>query len=318
MTSVLVSRLARLLAVLLAVTAASFCMVSLLPGDTVTAMLGANASEEDRAAVREELRLDDPLPVRYARWVGDAVTGDLGTSYRTRQPVTEAIGQRIGVTLELVLLSQLIALAVAVPMAIFGALRPGSWLDKLLSSTQLAMLATPGYLVAVGLMAVFAVQLGWFDTTGYVRLTENPLLNLKSLLLPAVALATEQVALYARVLRTDLVNTFDQDFIWFARAKGNSTRRIVLRHALRPSSIGIVTLTGISVGRMIGGTVLVETIFSLPGLGRYTIDAINNRDFVALQGAVVVLTVGFVVVNFIADVLHGVLDPRIRTSVRPA
>ncbi|CAB4537388.1 MAG: ABC transporter permease [Actinomycetes bacterium] len=318
MTSVLVSRLARLLAVLLAVTAASFCMVSLLPGDTVTAMLGANASEEDRAAVREELRLDDPLPVRYARWVGDAVTGDLGTSYRTRQPVTEAIGQRIGVTLQLVVLSQLIALAVAVPMAIFGALRPGSLLDKLLSSTQLALLATPGYLVAVGLMAVFAVQLGWFDTTGYVRFTENPLLNLKSLLLPALALAAEQIALYARVLRTDLVNTFDQDFIWFARAKGNSTRRIVLRHALRPSSIGIVTLTGISVGRMIGGTVLVETIFSLPGLGRYTIDAINNRDFMALQGAVVVLTVGFVLVNFVADLLHGVLDPRIRTAVRPA
>jgi peptide/nickel transport system permease protein len=315
---VLVTRLARLLAVLLAVTAASFSMVSLLPGDTVTAMLGANASQEDRAAVREELRLDDPLPVRYARWVGDAVTGDLGTSYRTRQPVTEAIGQRIGVTLQLVLLSQIIALAVAVPMAIFGALRPGSWLDKLLSGTQLAMLATPGYLVAVGLMAVFAVQLGWFDTTGYTRFTENPLLNLKSLLLPALALATEQVALYARVLRTDLVNTFDQDFIWFARAKGNSTRRIVVRHALRPSSIGIVTLTGISVGRMIGGTVLVETIFSLPGLGRYTIDAINNRDFVALQGAVVVLTVGFVLVNFLADMLHGVLDPRIRASVRPA
>ena len=318
MTSVLVSRLARLLAVLLAVTAASFCVVSLLPGDAVTAMLGANAAEEDRAAVREELRLDDPLPVRYARWVGDAVTGDLGTSYRTRQPVTEAISQRIGVTLQLVVLSQLIALAVAVPMAIFGALRPGSLLDKLLSSTQLALLATPGYLVAVGLMAVFAVQLGWFDTTGYVRFTENPLLNLKSLLLPALALAAEQIALYARVLRTDLVNTFDQDFIWFARAKGNSTRRIVLRHALRPSSIGIVTLTGISVGRMIGGTVLVETIFSLPGLGRYTIDAINNRDFMALQGAVVVLTVGFVLVNFVADLLHGVLDPRIRTAVRPA
>lgn len=317
MTSVLVSRLARLLAVLLAVTAASFCMVSLLPGDTVTAMLGANASAEDRAAVRQELRLDDPLPVRYARWVGDAVTGDLGTSYRTRQPVAEAIGQRIGVTLELVLLSQLIALAVAVPMAIFGALRPGSIVDKVLSSAQLALLATPGYLVAVALMAVFAVQLGWFDTTGYVRLTDNPVLNVKSLLLPSIALAAEQIALYARVLRTDLVNTFDQDFIWFARAKGNTTRRIVLRHALRPSSIGIVTLTGISVGRMIGGTVLVETIFSLPGLGRYTIDAINNRDFMSLQGAVVVLTVGFVLVNFVADLLHGVLDPRIRASVRP-
>lgn len=309
------SRVVRLVAVLLAVTAASFTMVSLLPGDIVTSVLGQNATEEQRAAAREELRLDDPLPVRYVRWLGDAVTGDLGVSYRTKQPVAEALGERVWVTFELVLFSQCIALLLAVPMAIFGALKPGSWLDRVLSGVQLAMLATPAYLVALGLMAVFAVKLGWFDTTGYTPFTENPLANLKSLLLPSLALALEQVAVYARVLRTDLVNTFDQDFIWFARAKGNTTRDIVVKHALRPSSIGIVTLAGISVGRMIGGTVLVESIFALPGLGRFTIDAINNRDFMALQGAVVVLTVGFVLVNFAVDILHGVIDPRIRTAV---
>lgn len=315
--SAVLPRLVRLIAVLLAVTAASFSMVSLLPGDTVTAVLGARASDADKAAARAELHLDDPLPVRYGHWLVDAVQGDLGTSFRTKQPVAEALGQRLGVTLELVLLSQLIALSLAVPMAIFGALRPGSWLDRVLSGAQLAMLATPGYLVAVTLMAIFAVKLGWFATTGYVHLTDDPFGNVKSLLLPSIALGLEQVALYARVLRTDLVTTFDQDFIWFARAKGNSTRRIVINHALRPSSIGVVTLTGISLGRMIGGTVLVEAIFSLPGLGRFTIDAINNRDFVSLQGAVVVLTVGFVMVNFLADILHGVLDPRIRHTVRP-
>jgi peptide/nickel transport system permease protein len=311
----LATRLLRLIAVLLAVTFASFCMVSLLPGDIVTSVLGQNSTEAERAAARQDLHLDDPLPVRYARWVGGAVRGDLGISYRTKQPVAEALGQRIWVTLELVLLSQIIALAVAVPMAIFGALKPGSWLDKLLSGLQLAMLATPGYLVALALIAIFAVKLGWFETTGYVHFTDDPLGNLKSLLLPAIALALEQVALYSRVLRTDLVTTFDQDFIWFARAKGNSTKRIVVRHALRPSSIGVITLTGVSMGRMIGGTVLVETIFALPGLGRYTIDSINNRDFMALQGAVVVLTVGFVVVNFLVDILHGVIDPRIRVEV---
>jgi peptide/nickel transport system permease protein len=311
----LATRLLRLIAVLLAVTFASFCMVSLLPGDIVTSVLGQNSTEAERAAARQDLHLDDPLPVRYARWVGGAVRGDLGISYRTKQPVAEALGQRIWVTLELVLLSQIIALAVAVPMAIFGALKPGSWLDKILSGLQLAMLATPGYLVALALIAIFAVKLGWFETTGYVHFTDDPLGNLKSLLLPAIALALEQVALYSRVLRTDLVTTFDQDFIWFARAKGNSTKRIVVRHALRPSSIGVITLTGVSMGRMIGGTVLVETIFALPGLGRYTIDSINNRDFMALQGAVVVLTVGFVVVNFLVDILHGIIDPRIRVEV---
>lgn len=308
------TRFARLVAVLVAVTFASFCMVSLLPGDIVTSVLGTDATEEARAAAREDLHLDDPLPVRYVRWAGNALQGDLGISYRTQQPVSEAIGERIWVTLELVLLSQIIALSLAIPMAIFGALRPGSWLDRMLSGVQLAMLATPGYLVAIGLMAIFAVKLGWFDTTGYVHFTDDPLGNLKSLLLPSVALALEQVAIYARVLRTDLVNTFDQDFIWYARAKGNSTKRIVLRHALRPSSIGIVTLSGVSIGRLIGGTVLVEFIFALPGLGRFTIDAINNRDFMALQGAVVVLTVGFVLVNFAVDILHGIIDPRTRAE----
>jgi len=306
--------LLRLVAVLLAVTVASFSMISLLPGDLATNLLGTTASAADREALRDDLHLNDPLPIRYMHWLGGALQGDLGISYRTQQPVAEALGQRLGVTLELVVLSQLIALMLAVPMAIFGALRPGSWLDRVLGGVQLAMLATPGYLVAVVLMAVFAVKLGWFDTTGYTHFTDDPLGNLKTLLLPSIALALEQVAMYARVFRADLITTFDQDYIWYARAKGNSTSRIVLHHALRPASLGVVTLTGVSVGRMIGGTVLVETIFALPGLGRYTIDAINNRDFMALQGAVVVLTVGFVLVNFLVDILHVVIDPRIRAG----
>jgi peptide/nickel transport system permease protein len=277
-------------------------------------VLGANASQADREQARHDLHLDQPLPVRYGRWLGAAVTGSLGISYRTRQPVAEALRQRIAVTLELVLLSQLIALAIAVPMAILAAMRPGSWIDRLFSSIQLAMLATPGFLVALTLFTIFSVKLGWFSATGYVKFTEDPLGNLKALLLPSIALALEQVAMYARVLRTDLITTLDEDFIWTARAKGLTNKQIIRYHALRPSSLGIVTLAGITLGRMIGGTVLVEYIFALPGLGRFTIDAINNRDFIALQGAVVVLTVGFVVVNMVVDLLHRVLDPRIRAA----
>ena len=304
----------RLVAVLIAVTAASFAMINLLPGDTVTTVLGQNSTEDQRDAARQELGLNDPLPLRYVRWVGNALTGDLGNSYRTKQPIAEALGERIGVTVELVFLSQLLALSLALPMGILGALRSGSWIDRILSGTQLAMLATPAYLVAVALMAIFAVRLGWFATTGYTPFTENPLMNLKSLVLPSVALGLEQVAIYARVLRTDLLATFDQDFIWLARAKGNSTAKIVRRHALRPSSIGLVTIAGVSLGRMIGGTILIESVFALPGLGRFTITAIDNRDFMALQGAVVVLTVAFVVVNFLVDLLHGAIDPRIRAE----
>ncbi len=307
------ARLLRLVAVLLAVTFAAYMFVDLLPGDTVDAVLGANASAEDRAAAREDLRLDDPVVVRYASWLADAVRGDLGTSYRTRELVTDAIGDRLPVTIELVVLSQLIAFALAIPMAILGAMKPGTILDKVLSASQLAMLAIPGFLLALGLMAAFAVNLGWFPTTGWVPLRDGVTDNLRSLTLPALALGLESVPMYARVLRTDLLNTFDQDFIWHARAKGASTQRIVLRHALRPASIGTVTLGGITVGRMIGGAVLVEQIFALPGLGRYTIDAVNNRDFLALQGAIVVATVGFVVINFLVDLAHGMIDPRIRT-----
>jgi len=309
-----ISRLLRLLAVLLAVSFIAFTFVSLLPGDTVDAMLGANASQEDRDAVRADLGLDDPLLIRYVDWLGDAVRGDLGVSYRTNQPVAEAIRERLPVTLELVALSQLIAFLLAVPIAIFGAMRPGSWLDKLLSAGQLTLLAIPSFLMALLFMAAFAVNLGWFPTTGYTPLGDGILDNLRSLLLPAAAMGLETVPMYARVLRTDLVNALDQEFIWYARAKGNSTSRIMIHHALRPASIGTVTLGGITIGRMIGGAVLVETIFALPGLGRFTIDAVNNRDFMALQGAVVVATVGFVTVNFLVDILHGIIDPRIRTA----
>ena len=314
----LAARLLRLVAVLIAVTAASYSMVSLLPGDTVSAVLGANSTQEAREEARAQLRLDDPLPVRYGHWVADALQGDLGRSYKTKQDISEALGQRIGVTVQLVLMTQLIALLLAVPMAMASALRPGRWPDRVISAAQLAMMSAPGYLIAIGLMALFAVRLGWFDTTGYIHLSDDPLGSIKSLLLPAVALSVEPCATYGRVLRTDLAATFDQDYIWYARAKGNSTRRIVLRHALRPSSIGVVTLTGISLGRMIGGTVLAESIFALPGLGRFTIDAINNRDFMALQGRVVVLTVAFVVVNFLVDIFHGVIDPRLRSMERAA
>lgn len=306
------SRLLRLAAVLLTVSFVAFTFLGLLPGDTVDAVLGANATPEAREAARIELGLDEPVLVRYVEWLGGAVQGDLGISYRTRQPVAEAIVERLPVTVELVVLSQLLALLVAVPLAVAGALRPGSVLDRLSTAGQLGLLAAPSFLLALLLMVVFAVRLGWFPTTGYTPLLDDPFDNLRSLLLPATALGLETVPMYARVLRTDLARTLDEEFVWTARAKGLPVRRVVLRHALRPASIGTVTLSGITVGRMLGGAVLVETIFALPGLGRFTIDAVNNRDFMALQGAVVVATVGFVVVNFVVDSLHGVIDPRIR------
>ena len=310
--NVAVARVTHLLLVLLAVTFLAFSLISLLPGDTVTAVLGENATPEDMALAREELHLNDPLISRYGRWLGDAVQGDLGRSYRTKEKVVDAIKQRIPVTLELVLLSQLMALAIAVPLAIVAALRRGGLIDRIIGGSALAMLAAPSYMVAIGLMALFAVKLGWLPSGGFVRLTENPLENLKALILPVSALAVQEVAAFMRLLRSDLIDTLQQDFIWLARAKGVPSGEIIRRHALRSSSVGLLTLAGVTLGRMMGGAVLIEVIYQLPGLGRYAIDAIANRDFTALQGALVVFTVSFVLINFLVDVAYGYLDPRTR------
>jgi len=161
-------------------------------------------------------------------------------------------------------------------------------------------------------LAIFSAKLHWFAPIGFTRISENVFEHFRTLTLPSLALALPEVAIYMRMLRSELINTFQQDFIWFARAKGLSIRKIVVRHALRPSSTGVITVAGVTMGRMIGGTVLVENIFALPGLGGYTIDAITNRDFLALQGAIVVFAVGFVMINFVVDMLYGILDPRIR------
>lgn len=310
--NVAVARVTHLLLVLLAVTFLAFSLISLLPGDTVTAVLGENATAEDMALAREELHLNDPLISRYGRWLGDAMQGDLGRSYRTKEKVVDAIKQRIPVTLELVLLSQLVALAISVPLAIIAAVRRGGLTDRIIGGSALAMLAAPSYMVAIGLMAIFAVKLGWLPSGGFVRLTENPLENLKALILPVTALAVQEVASYMRLLRSDLIDTLQQDFIWLARAKGVSGGNIIRRHALRSSSVGLLTLAGVTLGRMMGGAVLIEVIYQLPGLGRYAIDAIANRDFTALQGAIVVFTVSFVLINFLVDMAYGYLDPRTR------
>ena len=308
--NVVVARVTHLLLVLLAVTFLAFSLVSLLPGDTVTAVLGDKATPEAMEQAREELHLDEPLVARYGRWLGDAVTGDLGQSFRNKESVTDSIRQRVPVTLELVVLAQLLALVIAVPLAVVAALRQGGWLDRFIGGSALAMLAAPSYMVAIGLMALFAVKLNWLPSGGFEKLTENPIENLRTLALPVTALALQEVASFMRLLRADLINTLQQDYIWMARAKGLRGRTIILRHALRPASVGLLTLAGVTLGRMLGGAVLIEVIFQLPGLGRYAIDSIANRDFLALQGAIVVFTVAFVVINFLVDSAYGFLDPR--------
>lgn len=305
-------RLPSLLATIFAVSLLTFLMTSLLPGDPALQILGAeNATPEAIAAVRADLGLDDPLPVRYLNWIGDALTGDFGRSYRTNEPVSEAILDRLPVTAEIGILAILIALAVAIPVGMLSAYRAGTRTDKLISSTSFGLLAVPNFMVAIFLILIFAVWLGVLPATGWVNVTEDPVQNLRSALLPALSLAVAEMAVYTRLLRTDMIGTLQQDFVTMARVKGVSNRRILFRHALRPSSFSLMTVAGVQVGAIIGGAVVIETLFALPGVGRLLLEAVLVRDLLMVQGVALVIAVSYVVVNFTVDILYSYLDPRI-------
>jgi peptide/nickel transport system permease protein len=305
-------RLPSLLATLFAVSLLTFLMTSLLPGDPALQILGAeNATPEAIAAVRADLGLDDPLPVRYLNWIGVALTGDFGRSYRTNEPVSEAIIDRLPVTAEIGILAILIALAIAIPVGMLSAYRAGTRTDKLISSTSFGLLAVPNFMVAILLILIFAVWLGVLPATGWVNFTDDPLQNLRSALLPALSLAVAEMAVYTRLLRTDMIGTLQQDFVTMARVKGVSNRRILFRHALRPSSFSLMTVAGVQVGAIIGGSVVIETLFALPGVGRLLLEAVLVRDLLMVQGVALVIAVSYVVVNFTVDILYSYLDPRI-------
>jgi len=305
-------RLPSLLATLFAVSLLTFLMTSLLPGDPALQILGAeNATPEAIAAVRADLGLDDPLPVRYLHWIGDALTGDFGRSYRTNEPVSAAIIDRLPVTAEIGILAIIIALLVAIPVGMLSAYRAGTRTDKLISSTSFGLLAVPNFMVAIFLILIFAVWLGVLPATGWVNFTDNPVQNIRSALLPAMSLAIAEMAVYTRLLRTDMIGTLQQDFVTMARVKGVSNRRILFRHALRPSSFSLMTVAGVQVGAIIGGSVVIETLFALPGVGRLLLEAVLVRDLLMVQGVALVIAVSYVVVNFTVDILYSYLDPRI-------
>lgn len=308
----LLRRVPRLVATLLVVSFATFCLTALLPGDPALTILGENATDEQIANLRADLRLDDPLPQRYVTWLGDAVTGDLGTSYRTGQGVTESVVERLPVTVTLGLFSLALSLLVAVPLAIWSAYRAGGYVDRFLTTASFGLMSVPSFMLALVLIIVFAVNLGWLPSTGWVPLTEDPVASFKSLLLPAIALGANEIAVFMRVLRSDMVSTLQQDSITMAKAKGLSTTRILFVHALRPSSLSLMTIVGVQIGAVIGGSVIIETMFALPGLGRLLVDSIAARDLITVQGLALVIAVSVIVINFVTDSLYTLIDPRIR------
>ena len=305
-------KLLYLIPVLIAVTALSFGLLKLLPGDPAVNILGPSATPAAVKTLHRTLGLDEPIYKQYGRFVWNALHGDLGRSYQNNQPTVEALKQRLPVTLELLVLSQFLALAVAIPLAVRAAVRPDGLLDRVSTSASFGFLALPPYIVGVVLVLLFAVNFHLFPATGYTPLTQNPLENLRSLVLPSITLALAELATYLRLLRADMITTLQDDFIMMARAKGMPPRRILWRHAFRPSSFSLVTVAGLNFGRLIGGTFIVEILFALPGIGELTVQSIFSNDYLVVQGTVLLVAVGYVVINFLVDMLYVVIDPRVR------
>jgi peptide/nickel transport system permease protein len=305
-------RLTYLLPVLLAVSLLTFLIASLLPGDLAYVILGDQATPEKVEALRQDMGLDKPAWWRYFGWLGHVLQGDFGRSFRTGQTVLQAVAERLPVSFELMLLAEIVALAIGIPLAIACAVKSGSAFDRFMTGSAFGMLSVPTFLSAILLIYLFAVQLRWLPATGYVPFSEDPIGNLRCFVLPALTLALAEWPVLMRVLRSDLIATLQEDFIAMARAKGLKPSRILLVHALKPSSLTLVTVTGINIGRLIGGTVIVEQIFALPGIGRLLVGAITTRDLIILQGVVLAVAFGYVLMNFIVDMLYAVLDPRIR------
>ena len=373
-------KLLRLVLLMFIVTAAVFVLISVVPGDPAVAVLGSEATLADYERVREELNLDAPIWERYTSWLGDAVTGDLGNQLTNQGfTVIERIQQTFPVTLEIAVLSMLIALLVSIPLGIFTALYQGRLFDRFSSGTAFAAIALPSFLLGlllkfffvdndrqeisrnlvVALILFIAAWLLWralaqlvakgsrkqnystdfslavvviavavafylwwpddFKSGGFARLTsdEGLLANLRDALLPALTIAITEIAVFMRLLRSDIASTLQEDFILAARTRGLSRQRILFRHALRPSSFSLITLAGVSFGRAIGGTVIVETVFKLPGMGTFIVNqGVNLSDYNVVLGGVVVFTTAFMLLNTGVDITYNYLDPRIRRGRR--
>jgi peptide/nickel transport system permease protein len=312
----LLQRLAAVLPVLLVVSIVVFLILRLSPGDPAAVIAGNSATTQEVEMVREQLGLNRPLLVQYGIWLGKVVQGDLGFSYYLTKPVTALILQRIEPTLALALGTIVISVLVAVPLGTLAAWRMGGWLDRLLSGFSVLGFSVPVFVIGYLLIYLFAIQLGWLPVQGYKRLfgadAQGPLAWARHLVLPWITLGMIYIALIARVTRASVSEALTEDYIRTARAKGVTERAVLMRHALANAAVPIATVVGIGVALLIGGVVVTETVYSIPGLGSLTVEAVLNRDFPVIQGVVLFFSVLYVVVNLAVDVSYLFLDPRIR------
>ncbi len=289
-----------------------FALVHTLPGDPAILFLGEEADQATIATFRARLGFDRPLRVQYVDWMSRALRGDLGRSIRTNQPVTEAIVQRLPVTLELMAAALLISVTIAVPMGILSAIKRNSGVDVVSTLFALVGFSMPGFWLGLMLIYLFSLFFRWLPPSGFVPLAASVPENVRSLILPSVTLGTALAALVTRQLRSGMLEVLRQDYVRTARAKGLAQRHVVGKHALKNALISVVTVIGLQIGGLLGNTIITETLFALPGVGRLMIDSIFSRDFFVVQGVILFLALGYVASNLVVDVLYSYLDPRIR------
>jgi peptide/nickel transport system permease protein len=310
----LVRRLLLTLPILFIVSVICFSMINLIPGDPATVILGPEATEQAKEQMRDRLNLNAPIPVQYVDWLGGVLRGDLGESLVDNTPVSKLILQRLPVTIELALGTFAVSLTIAVIAGILSASRRGTWVDYLSTGVALGGISIPHFWLGMMFIIIFSVYLGILPASGYVPFFQNPLANITAMILPILATGLRESAELTRMLRSSLLEELGSDYVRTAFSKGLSKRVVVIRHAVRNALVPFVTASGLQIAGLLGGLVVTETVFQLPGLGRLVVESIETRDFTTVQGAVLTITMIVVLVNILVDVLYSLIDPRISVS----
>ncbi len=291
-----------------------FSLQKLLPGDPVLVMAGEERDPELIEALREKYRLNDPIPVQYVVWAGNALRGDLGISLRTNQPVLELIGEKLPVTIQLAVMALIIAMAIGIPAGVISAYKKGTWIDWLANLVALSGLSVPNFWLGIMLILLVSVQLGWLPASGYQPLSADPLQSIRTMLMPAFVLGTAIAATLMRHTRSAMLSVLQSDYVRTARAKGLRERTVLVKHALRNALVPVVTVTTLLFGELLAGAVLTEQIFTIPGFGKLVVDAVFNRDYAVVQGIVLCTGIAFIFMNIMADAAYRVLNPRMRDA----
>ena len=308
----IIKRILVALPVIFGISIIAFFLIRLVPGDTITALLGANYNEEQALILRAKYGLDEPVVIQYLIWLKNVFAGDFGISFFTKEPVVKIILERLPVTFELMLISLLYSIFIAIPLGTIAALKRNSAADYGASIFGLLGVSIPNFWLGILLISFFSLKLRWFPSGGYVGFFENPIENIKFMIMPSIALGTAVGAVIMRMTRSSMLEVLGQDYIKMADAKGVTSKRLIIHHALKNSFVPVVTVLGIQMGYLLGGSVVIEKIFSLPGIGQLSLQAITNRDYSLLQGCILLIASGFVIINLIVDIIYAFLDPKIR------